>query len=160
MATTRERLHELAPEAPPRPPAATDPPVAPVARTPLWRRLQEPISPRQALTAAVAWAAGLTIGMAVEPPATNPEAVDPWFVSALATILLLALVTTLAGLWQRRRWSMAASLLASGLLVVSTVMCPVSGHHTNVGAWWVVQLGCGLGLLAVSALGLRQAEPR
>jgi hypothetical protein len=39
--------------------------------------------------------------------------------------------------------------------VLSTVMCPASGHHT-LGAWWVVQLGCGLGLAAVSTLGLRR----
>jgi hypothetical protein len=50
-------------------------------------------------------------------------------------------------------------VVAAGLLVFSTVMCPVSGHHA-IGAWWVLQLGCGLGLLTASALGLRQATPR
>jgi hypothetical protein len=48
------------------------------------------------------------------------------------------------------------TLLASGLLVVSTVACPASGHHTSVGAWWVVQLDCGLGLVTTSTLGLRR----
>jgi len=33
----------------------------------------------------------------------------------------------------------------------------VSGHHTQVGAWWLVQLGCGLGLAAVSTQGLRRS---
>jgi hypothetical protein len=42
-------------------------------------------------------------------------------------------------------------------LVVATIMCPVSGHHTHLGAWWLVQLGCGLGLAATSAVGLRRA---
>jgi hypothetical protein len=108
----------------------------------------------------VAWVVGLAIGIAVEPPAANPNAVDPWFVSALGTILLVSLFTTLAGLSRRRRWSLAASLVAAALLVVSTVMCPVSGHHANIGAWWVLQLGCGLGLLTASTLGLRQDTPR
>jgi hypothetical protein len=108
----------------------------------------------------VAWVVGLAIGIAVEPPAANPNAVDPWFVSALGTILLVSLFTTLAGLVLRRRWSLAASLVAAALLVVSTVMCPVSGHHANIGAWWVLQLGCGLGLLTASTLGLRQHTPR
>jgi hypothetical protein len=158
MATTKDRLEELTR---PGPDAQVEAPEAPpVARVPLGARLQEPIGGQQALTAAVAWAAALAIGIAVEPPATNPDAVDPWFVSALGTILLVAMLATAAGLWLRRRWGMAASLLAAGLLVVSTVMCPVSGHHAGVGAWWVVQLGCGLGLMAASALGLRQAEPR
>lgn len=150
----------VAREAPPQPAAATDLPVTLVVRTPLGTRLQEPINGQQALIGAVAWAVGLAIGIAVEPPPANPDAVDPWFVSALGTILLVAMLTTLAGFWLRRRWSLATSLLAAGLLVVSTVMCPVSGHHAGVGAWWVIQLGCGLGLLAVSALGLRQANPR
>jgi hypothetical protein len=105
------------------------------------------------------WRGLLDVGIAVEPPATNPGAVDPWFVSALGTVLLAALPTTFAGLWLRRRWSLAASLVAAGLLMLSTVLCPVSGHHA-VGVWWVVQLGCGLGLVAVSGLGLRQAAPR
>jgi len=98
----------------------------------------------------------LGIGIAVEPPPTNPNAVDPWFLNVLGTVLLAAVVAAFAGFWLRRRWSMAASLLASGLLVVSTVACPVSGHHSQVGAWWVVQLGCGLGLVTTSTLGLRR----
>jgi hypothetical protein len=157
MATTKDRLEELedtwvtAPEAPP---------VTPAARTPLATRLQEPITAQQALTGMVAWVAGLAIGIAVEPPPTNPNAADPWFVTAMGTILLVSLLTTFAGFLLRRRWSLGASLLAAGLLVVSTVMCPVSGHHAHVGAWWVVQLGCGLGLAAASALGLRQASSR
>jgi hypothetical protein len=149
----------MAPAAPPQPAAATDLPVIPVDHTPLGMRLQAPISGQQALIGAVVWAVGLAVGIAVEPPATNPGAVDPWFVSALGTVLLAALLTTFAGLWLRRRWSLAASLVAAGLLMLSTVLCPVSGHHA-VGVWWVVQLGCGLGLMAVSALGLRQAAPR
>jgi phosphate/sulfate permease len=52
--------------------------------------------------------------------------------------------------------AMASSLVASGLLVVFTVACPTSGHHSQVGAWWVVQLGCGLGLVTTSTLGLRR----
>jgi hypothetical protein len=39
-------------------------------------------------------------------------------------------------------------------------MCPLSGHHAGVGAWWAIQLGCGLALPTISALGLRQAGPR
>jgi hypothetical protein len=109
--------------------------------------------------AVAAWVVLLGVGVAVEPPPTNPNAVDPWFVSALGTLLLVALLSTFAGLWLRRRWSLTASLVAAGMLVLSTIMCPVSGHH-GIGAWWVVQLGCGLGLVAASALGLQRTAPR
>jgi hypothetical protein len=178
MATTKERLDQLtrhppepndhrarmpegvgvaAPRAQARPAATIHRPATAAVRTPIGVRLAEPISTRWAVIAAGAWVVLLTVGIAVEPPPTNPNAVDPWFVSALATLLLGALLTTLAGLWTRRRWSLAVSLLAAGLLVLSTVLCPVSGHHTGVGGWWVVQLGCGLGLVATSILAWRRA---
>jgi peptidoglycan/LPS O-acetylase OafA/YrhL len=167
MATTKDHLDELeqvaleevgvvAPAARPAPAATV---VAPVARKPLRARLFVPIDGRSAVTAAVAWVVLLAVGIVVEPPPANPDAVDPWFVDAVGTLLISGLVLAFAGLWQRRRWSLAASLAAAGMLVLSTLMCPVSGHHA-VGAWWVVQLGCALGLVAVSALGLRRTAPR
>jgi peptidoglycan/LPS O-acetylase OafA/YrhL len=140
------------------PPAAADNgPAVAVPRTSLRGRLLEPITGRWAAICAVAWVALLGIGIAVEPPPTNPNAVDPWFLNTLGTILLAAVVGAFAGFWLRRRWSLVASLLAAGLLLISTVACPASGHHTQLGAWWVVQLGCGLGLVTTSTLGLRRA---
>lgn len=146
----------LAPQ--PRPPASTGR-LAAAARAPLARRLLEPITARWAGIGAVAWVVGLAVGIAVEPPPTNPNAVDPWFVNALGTLLLGTLLLAFAGFWLRRRWSLAASLVAAGMLVGSTLACPASGHHA-VGAWWVVQLGCGLGLVAASALGLQRTAAR
>jgi hypothetical protein len=177
MATTKERLDLLTrhpgepndhtgrrPEgvgvAAPRVAATTHRPAPAAVRTPILVRLHEPISPRWAVIGAVAWVVLLAVGIAVEPPPTNPAAVDPWFVSVLSSLLLGALLTTVAGLGMRRRWSLAASLLAAGMLVVSTLMCPVSGHHAGVGGWWVVQLGCGLGLVATSILAWRRATPQ
>ena len=136
--------------------AAGNRPAVTVPRAPLRSRMLEPITGRWAASGAVVWVVLVGIGIAVEPPPTNPNAVDPWFVDALGIIFLTAVVGAFAGFWLRRRWSLAASLLASGLLVVSTVACPASGHHTNVGPWWVVQLGCALGLVATSTLGLRR----
>jgi hypothetical protein len=181
MATTKDRLDLLsrhlpapndhrarmpegvgvaAPRGEDRPAAAIHRPATAAVRTPMGVRLAEPITTRWALIAAVAWVVLLTVGIAVEPPPTNPNAVDPWFVNALATLLLGALLTTMAGLGMRRRWSLAASLVAAGMLVVSTVLCPVSVHHTGVGGWWVIQLGCALGLVATSILAWRRATPR
>jgi hypothetical protein len=175
MATTKDRLDELTRrerelddhdvvalqdggvtdgEVPPV--AAGNRPAVAVLRTSLRGRLLEPLSGRWAAIGAVAWVVLLGIGIAVEPPPTNPNVVDPWFLNVLGAVLLAAVVAAFAGFWLRQRWSMAASLLASSLLVVSTVACPASGHHTQLGAWWVVQLGCGLGLVTTSALGLRR----
>jgi hypothetical protein len=138
------------------PAAAGNRPAAAVLPTSLRGRLLEPLSGRWAAIGAVAWVVLLGIGIAVEPQPTNPNAVNPWFANVLGTVLVATVVTALAGFWLRQRWSMVASLLASGLLVISTIACPASGHHTQLGAWWVVQLGCGLGLVTTSALGLRR----
>ena len=139
------------------PAPATAGQVPDLARRLLGDHLLEPITGRRAAIGAIAWVVLVWTGIAVEPPPSNPNAVEPWFVSALGTILLAAVVAAFTGFWLRRRWSMAASLLASGLLVVSTVACPLSGHHaTQVGAWWFVQLACGLGLVTTSILGLRR----
>jgi hypothetical protein len=180
MATTKERLDQLtqhppqandhrarmpegvgvaAPRGEARPPAAIQRPATAAVRPPIGVRLAAPISTRWAGIAAVAWVVVLTVGIAVEPPPTNPNAVDPWFVSALATVLLGALLTTVAGLGMRRRWGLAVSLVAAGMLMLSTVLCPVSGHHTGVGGWWAVQLGCALVLVATSILAWRRATP-
>jgi peptidoglycan/LPS O-acetylase OafA/YrhL len=176
MATTRDRLEELTGHQGELPDhhgvmledrltgaaaGATVPgpdrPAVAIPRRSLRQRLLEPIPGRWGAIGAVAWVTLLGIGIAVEPPPANPNAVDPWFLDALAAVLLAAVMGAFVGFAQRRRWSMAASLLASGLLVVSTLACPASGHHTQVGAWWAVQLGCGLGLLTTSILGLRRA---
>jgi hypothetical protein len=176
MATTRDRLEELTThqrvlpdhdsamleerlrdDAEDVPMAGRNRLAAAIRRRSLRERLLEPIPGRSAVIGAVAWVTLLAVGIAVEPPPANPNAVDPWFLDVLAAVLLAAVMCTFVGFGQRRRWSMAASLLASGLLVVSTLACPASGHHTQVGAWWAVQLGCGLGLVATSILGLRRA---
>ena len=151
---TLEDIWEADEERPP--PAAGDGPAVTIPHSSLRSRLLEPISGRWAAIGATAWVLLVGIGIAIEPPPTNPNAVDPWFLDALGTILLAAVVGAFAGFWLRRRWSLAASLMASGLLVASTLACPVFGHHSQVGAWWVVQLGCGLGLVATSILGLRR----
>jgi uncharacterized membrane protein len=155
MAITRERQEELTRTERELPPATGREPAVTVPGRSLQERMLEPISGRWAAIAAVAWVVLVGTGIAVEPAPTNPDAVDPWFLDAIATILLAAMVATFTGFWLRRRWSLGTSLFASGLLVVSTLACPASGHHT-FGAWWVVQLACGFGLVATSALGLRR----
>jgi hypothetical protein len=128
----------------------------PAAWRPLGARLLEPIPLRLAGLGAGAWMVLLAVGIAVEPPPADPGAVDPWFVSILDGVFLAAFLAAFAGFGLRRRWGPAASLVASGVLLLFTVMCPMSGHHTNIGAWWVVQLGCSLGLVATSTIGLRR----
>ena len=151
MATTKDRLEQLtnverelhdrdvvAPEdiwgadAKGPPAAAGQTPAVTIPRSSLRSRLLEPITGRWAAIGAVAWVVLLGIGIAVEPQPTNPNAVDPWFLNVLGTVLLAAVVAAFAGFWLRQRWSMAASLLASSLLVVSTVLALLAAAGTVV----------------------------
>src|SRR4029450_5391536 len=63
--------------------AAGGTPAAAVARSPHLGRLLGPVHGRWAAIGATTWVVLLGIGIAVEPPPANPNAVDPWFVDAL-----------------------------------------------------------------------------
>src|SRR5687767_11062521 len=88
MARMPEGVGVAAPRVVARPAAAIRRPAAAAVRTPIGVRLLEPISARWAVIGAVAWVVLLAVGIAVEPPPTNPAAVDPWFVGALGTLLM------------------------------------------------------------------------
>ena len=93
-----------------------------------------------------AWFAGLVgpvvaaFCIAVEPPPANPNAPEP-LIGTLLTIGLLVAWTGAALTAVRRRpealrWASTVGVLS----VAMTVACPLSGHHTGVGLWWVAQL--------------------
>ena len=128
MATTKDRLEQLTnveldlhnrdvvalediweADAERPPPAAGDGPAVTIPHSSLRSRLLEPISGRWAAIGATAWVLLVGIGIAVEPPPTNPNAVDPWFLDILGTILLAAVVGRSpasgcggAGVWRPR----------------------------------------------------------
>jgi hypothetical protein len=104
-----------------------------------------------ALLFGIGWPAAVLVMMAIEPaPADKPSLL----VTAIGTVLFFALYMAIGGTVARavRRspsaanWSSVAGLVA----VVATITCPLSGHHHGVGAWWYVQLGMSVGMLALS----------
>jgi hypothetical protein len=134
MATTKDRLEQLTnierelddhevvalegvwgTDAEEPPAAAGQGPAVTIPRSSLRSRLLEPITGRWAAIGAIAWVLLVGIGIAVEPPPTNPNAVDPWFVDALGTILLAAVVGAFAGfgcdgagVWRPPWWPLAS----------------------------------------------------
>jgi peptidoglycan/LPS O-acetylase OafA/YrhL len=106
----------------------------------------------------LAWIVVFAVAVAVEPapPADAPE---PLWASFLFLALMGALGTMAAGLARGWRLGLMASMAAAGLALIGTVMCPVSGHHPGVGAWWGVQMIGFTGLMAASLMGLRRARP-
>ncbi len=107
----------------------------------------------------VAWLATLQVVYALEPaPARNGPA-PAWGV-ALEIAFIAALTATAVGLSRRRRLGLVASVGAVGVALFGAVMCPVSGHHVAVGAWWYAQLAALAALGGASLAGLRLARPR
>jgi hypothetical protein len=140
--------------------ATVRPPSPPVA-DPRWRRLvadlDRPMSLEWGIALVVAWVVVMIVGVAVEPAPANPDAPVPLAVDLLALAQLSLWAVMAVGLFQRRRYTAAASLAGAGVLAVMAIACPASGHHA-VGAWWGVQMVGVSALLFVSGKALRSSR--
>lgn len=128
-------------------------PNPPLPRPPLPERvadyLSTPISGMRAAGLAVAWFTLFWIGVAAEPLPADPEAVGGLISEVLLPLgFVAAMGTMFVGLAHQRRWGVVGAVVASGMLVAASVLCPATGHHT-FGTWWFVQMGA-----ATTALGL------
>lgn len=123
-------------------------------RTPL--DLDGRISTRWTVTLALMWAGLLSTWLLVTPPPTNPDAVPDLLSALLFLVALAPFFATMASLFERRRSAFASSVWASGVLLVVTVACPLTGHHAFA-LWWGAQLAAALGLVGISALGLTRS---
>lgn len=108
---------------------------------------------------AVAWLTTLPLVYALEPAPARDGPTPVWGI-ALEVALIAALTATVMGLAGRRRLGLVASAGAVGVVLLGAVMCPVSGHHVTVGAWWYAQLAALTALGGASLAGLRWARPR
>ena len=104
----------------------------------------------------VAWVVALAAAVILEPAPADPNASEPLWASVLFLGLFAALGATAADLARRQRAGLVASVVAGGLALVASVMCPVSGHHGGVGAWWYLQMGVFTGVIALSLRALRR----
>ncbi len=129
---------------------------APVERLETREWLKTRISRGMAMTVAVSWYVLFLVGVALEPEATQPEAIPAWIGVTVTVVLFGLLGVMTAGLLARRRWGLVASMGAATLFVAGSVACPVSGHH-GFGAWWYGQMACALGLVAITGAALRRA---
>jgi hypothetical protein len=131
----------------------------PKRSAPLEERLAEPISVRWALWGIVALVGANVAAWMLEPVAADPNLPQPWFVTLPSVVALLAMLGALGGLFARRRWGMALSLVAAGTAVVMVVACPLSGHHA-FGMWWVGETAFLAAWAGVSLAGLRSGSAR
>ena len=123
-------------------------------KAPFYARDGKQLSGRWIGILTVAWIVIFSVGLALEPAPTDPDAT-----AAIDTILALSImtgwITMASGFLQGRRYGAGASLAAAGILTVATLGCPISGHHAGIGPWFAVQLTGSLFLLGASAAALR-----
>jgi hypothetical protein len=86
---------------------------------------------------------------------TGPNAASPLVETFLGLGLLTAWVVMGAGFAKRRRYGAAGSVAGAVMLVGMTFACPVSGHHSGIGAWWWFELAGSTTLVGLSGRALR-----
>ena len=104
---------------------------------------------------AVAWIAIFTTGVALEPAPTDPNAASPLVETMLGLGLMAAWFVMAAGFAKRRRYGAGGSLVGAVILVGMTFACPLSGHHSGIGAWWLFELAGSTTLVGLSGRALR-----
>ena len=129
---------------------------APTSRVDTRTWLCERIDGRVAAAVGVTWYVLFGIAQAIEPAPANPNAVPAWIETALSVVFLGTLAVMLPGLVARRRWGLLGSLAASVVVVAATIACPTTGHH-QFGLWWLGEMACAAGLLALSVATLKRA---
>lgn len=130
-------------------------------RPPLREWLTEPgaVGRRWPRVLGAAWLVVFAAAAALEPAPADPDAPAPLWASLVFLALFGLLGVAAASLSRRQRAGLLASAGAAGLGLFASSMCPVSDHHTTVGAWWYLQMAGFTGLVALSLAGLRRSRP-
>jgi hypothetical protein len=109
------------------------------------------------LVLAAGWPAALLVMMAIEPaPASEPPAIAAIIGTGIFMALSVAIGGTIARAAHRDPGAAVWSGFAALIAIAATVTCPLSGHHAGIGAWWFVQMGLSVGMLAVSRVAARR----
>jgi len=77
--------------------------------------------------------------MAVEPAPADPNAPEPLIATLLGLALMIAWGGAAITAGRRRTSALTWASVVGGLSMAMTISCPLSGHHTGVGMWWIGQ---------------------
>jgi peptidoglycan/LPS O-acetylase OafA/YrhL len=82
--------------------------------------------------------------MAVEPPPADPNAPEPLVATLLGFALMVAWGGAAVSAARRRATALTWAGFVGGLSMAMTISCPLSGHHSSIGMWWISQfIVCG-----------------
>ena len=116
-----------------------------------WLGQPQAVSGQWGLALAGAWLATALVGHALDPPPARAGAAPELAVWAVTLGLGATLAAAGLGLARGQRLGLLASAAAAGFALVDAVACPLTGHHSEVGAWWYASLA---GYTAVVGLSL------
>ncbi|HEX2027749.1 MAG TPA: hypothetical protein VHF25_07090 [Nitriliruptorales bacterium] len=125
-------------------------------RIPARRTLHDRIPVAWAAGAVIGWTVLVALAIAVEPPASDPQALPSAVETLVGTLVLVGMLGAATAFGARRRAGFLLSLAAGLVLFGASLACPATGHHELAG-WWYVQLGATAGLVGGSVYGLRRA---
>ena len=120
------------------------------------RRFDDRVGRGWAIATAAAWIVGISVILAISPEPADPAAAST-LAEALGMLIALGMSITVLGLATRHRFGFAAAAGTGGTLLLMSLACPVSGHHT-FGAWWLGELAIVTGLTALGIAGYRRAQ--
>jgi hypothetical protein len=119
-----------------------------------------PLPGAWALAVGAAWPVHFVAMVALAPEPADPNAV-PSLVESLAFMAVMVGMTAIAAAAVARRSSALVWSLGVGFVwVLTTIACPLSGHHDGTGWQWGVELASSISLLLLSAVGLRVLRTR
>ena len=120
------------------------------------RRLDDRVGRGWVLATAAAWLVGISVILALSPEPADPAAAST-LAEALGMLIAFGMSITVLGLATRQRFGFAAAAATGGAMMVMSLACPVSGHHT-FGAWWLGELAIVTGLTTLGIAGYRRAR--
>lgn len=112
-----------------------------------------PLSARWALYAGLVGPAVAVFCLAVEPPPANPNAPEPLVVTVLGFALMIAWAGAAIAAARRRPVALRWAGFVGALSMAMTISCPLSGHHTAIGMWWVSQFVVSAGAWTAAVVG-------
>ncbi len=122
------------------------------------RRQRPALSPLVARLAGLGIMGSFVVVVAVEPLPNGPQPVLPFWVNAISTATLVALLGCWLVLAAGRRSGLRLGAVGGAGLVTQTALCPALDHHL-IAAWWWAQLGVGVAITALCAGLLAATRP-
>ena len=114
-----------------------------------------------ALFAALVGPAVAAVCLVLEPPPANPNAPEPLVGTILGVALMICWAGAAVTAAGRRMSALSWANVVGGLSMAMTISCPLSGHHTSIGMWWVGQFvlcGAAWAAAAVGTFMVRRAR--